>query len=479
MLGNRCEVSHLGLNGVLSCPIWDSSEPGGETNQQLSNGTGIANNLPVTLCLASLLALLLAPGDATQLTAKPDSSTVSASPTSSLDAQSPDGGPKLTIEQALELAEKYSPILSGASAQVAGARAAIQTASAYFNPRIYTFQGKQSARPVANPGVPGLLQQYGVSQIVELPNVRRTRIRVADLGRASSETGIAAVRLAVRADVKHAFYEVLRRREEISHAEENLRLLEDLRRRTGVQVNVGEAAKLELTRAEAEIAIGQNAVKTARLLYVAGLSALRAVVSAPLADNVFPEGTLDPFASLPALDKAREDMLANHPVMVQARTEVERARAQMESEKAQRLPEFTLDASYSIQPDLRYSQFGFSIPVPLVNRRKGPIAEAAAAVTRAEATLNQRRLELSASLESAYGQYLVADQQVRSFESGALRQANSAVEAAQAAYRLGARGIIEVLDAQRVLQRVRGDLLDAQYERENALIGLQELGAVK
>ncbi len=332
----------------------------------------------MTLCLASLLALLLAPGDATQLTAKIDNATAGDSQTSIVDPQIPDGGPKLTIDEALELAEKYSPILQGASSQVQGARAAIQTASAYINPRVYTFQGKQSSRPVANPGVPGLLQQYGVSQMIELPNVRRTRIRVADLGRASSETGVAAVRLAVRADVKHAFYEVLRRREEISHAEENLHLLEDLRRRTGVQVNVGEAAKLELTRAEAEIAIGQNAVKTARLLYVAGLSALRAAVSAPLAENVFPEGRLNTSVALPDLDRAREDMLASHPVMVQARTEVERARAQMESEKAQRLPEFSLDASYSIQPDLRYSQFGFSIPLPLVNRRKGPIAEAAA-----------------------------------------------------------------------------------------------------
>jgi len=433
----------------------------------------------VTLCLASLLAVLLAPGDATQLTGKFDSGKVLEAQASAADPQSPIAGPKLTIDQALELAEKYSPILSGASAQVAGARAAIQTASAYINPRIYTFQGKQSSRPVANPGVPGLLQQYGVSQMIELPNVRRTRIRVADLGRASSEIGMAVIRRAVRADVKHAFYDVLRRREEISHAEENLQLLEDLRRRTRVQVNVGEAAKLELTRAEAEIAMGQNAVKTARLFYVAGLSALRAAVSAPLADNFFPEGTLDTSVSLPELDKAREDMLANHPVMVQARTEVERAKAQMESEKAQRLPEFSLDASYSIQPDLRYSQFGFSIPIPLVNRRKGPIAEAAAAVTRTEATLNQHRLELTASLESAYGQYLVADQQVKAFEAGALRQANAAVEAARAAYRLGARGIIEVLDAQRVLQRVRGDLLDAQYERENAFINLQELGAVR
>ncbi|MFL6417271.1 MAG: TolC family protein, partial [Bryobacteraceae bacterium] len=262
-------------------------------NQQLSNGLRIAHMTRVTLCLASLFALLLAPGDASQISTKLDNSNKSAAQVSAPDQPVPDGGPKLTIEEALELAEKYSPILQGASSQVQGARAAIQTASAYLNPRIYTFQGRQTARLVANPGVPGLLQQYGVTQSIELPNVRRTRIRVADLGRMSSEIGVSAVLLAVRADVKRAFYDVLRRREEISHAEENLHILEDLRRRTGVQVTVGEAAKLELTRAEAEIAIGQNTVKTARLLYVAGLSALRAAVSAPLADNVFPEGSLN------------------------------------------------------------------------------------------------------------------------------------------------------------------------------------------
>src|SRR3982751_2700897 len=431
------------------------------------------------LCLASLFALLLAPGDALQLTSTSGSPSVQGAQTSASDPQVPNGGPKLTIDQALELAEKYSPVLQGASAEVQGARAAIQTASAYPNPRTYFYQGKQASRPIANPGVPGLLQQYGISQIVELPNVRRTRIRVANLTRMSSEVGVAAVRLAVLADVKRAFYEVLRRREEIAHAQENLQILEELRRRTGVQVTVGEAAKLELARSEAEIAIGQNTVRAARLLYIAGLSALRASVSAPLADNVFPEGSLNTTLALPSLDTAREQMLTNHPVMVQARTEIERARAQLESEKAQRVPEFTVDLNYNIQPDIRFSQFGFSIPVPLVNRKKGPIGEAAAAIARAEATSNQHRLELTAALESAYGQYLVADQQVRSFESGALRQANAAVEAAQAAYRLGARGIIEVLDAQRVLQKVRGELLDAQYERENALINLQELGAVK
>src|SRR5206468_4531393 len=175
-----------------------------------------------TPCRATMLALLLAPGDATQISSKVETPPSQQVQTSIPDGQIPEGGPKLTINEALDLAEKSSPILQSAAAQVQGARAGIQTASAYPNPRVYFFEGRQTARPVLNPGVPGLLQQYGISQSIELPNVRRTRIRVADLGRLSSEVGVAAVRLAVLADVKRAFYDVLRRREEISHAQENL-----------------------------------------------------------------------------------------------------------------------------------------------------------------------------------------------------------------------------------------------------------------
>src|SRR5690349_12411688 len=120
----------------------------------------IAQMITVTLRLASLLALLLAPGDAAQLNSKVQSPSVQDTrSTITNDPQIPDTGPKLTIDQALELAEKHSPILQGASAQVQGARAAIQTASAYPNPRSYFYQGKQASRPITNPGVPGLLQQ--------------------------------------------------------------------------------------------------------------------------------------------------------------------------------------------------------------------------------------------------------------------------------------------------------------------------------
>ena len=46
---------------------------------------------------------------------------------------------------------------------------------------------------------------------------------------------------------------------------------------------------------------------------------------------------------------------------------------------------------------------------------------------------------------------------------------------AEAAYRFGERGILDVLDAQRVLRGVRADLLQARFQLQTARISLEQL----
>ncbi len=142
------------------------------------------------------------------------------------------------------------------------------------------------------------------------------------------------------------------------------------------------------------------------------------------------------------------------------------------------MPQPVLRTEYERQPDLGYIRVGVYFPLPLWNRRKGEIGQAVAAVRQASATADQRRLEITAELERAYGQYQIASQQVAAFEQGILLGAEAALRAAEAAYRFGERGIIEVLDAQRVLRGARMDFLNAQFDRQAALIELERLRAV-
>jgi cobalt-zinc-cadmium efflux system outer membrane protein len=72
----------------------------------------------------------------------------------------------------------------------------------------------------------------------------------------------------------------------------------------------------------------------------------------------------------------------------------------------------------------------------------------------------------------------VATQQIQAFEGGLLRQAEDALRVAEAAYRFGERGFIDVLDAQRVLRAVRLDFLAARAAQRAAAIEIEQLRAV-
>jgi cobalt-zinc-cadmium efflux system outer membrane protein len=328
-----------------------------------------------------------------------------------------------------------------------------------------------------NAAVPGVLHGLNFSQPVELPSVRSTRIRAAQVRQQTTQHALAETRLSVRGYVKQAFNEALRRKREVELSKGNLDLLEDLRRRIKVQVDVGEAAKLELTRAEAEVASARIAVQSAELRQSAAMSALYAAVGAPLG-KVELEGEPQRTQILPTLEELQEDMLRKHPSLALAESQTRYAEANLESEKAQRLPQPSFWMDWFQQPEAAQYRFGVTITLPVWDRRQGPIAEAQASRREATAIASQRCVELLSALERAYNLYQVATQQLQIFEEGTLLQAAAAVEAAQAAFKFGERGILEVLDAQRVLRAARLDFLNAQFDRQQALIELEQLRAI-
>jgi outer membrane protein, heavy metal efflux system len=380
---------------------------------------------------------------------------------------------RITLDRALELAELGSPLLRVAGAQIDAAGAGIVTARAYPNPEIAGMAGRQRARVAGVP--PGGYYAFSFSQPLELPSIRQTRLRVAELTLESTGFARSEARLAVRSAVKQAFFDCLRRGGEITLARENLDLIEDLRRRIEIRVSVGEAGKLELVRADAEVATTRTVVRSAQLRRMNAVAALRAAMNAPADSDLEPEGALSPPAVLPALDALREEVLANFPALALARAEIRRAEARLASEIALRKPQPALISEYESEPEIHTFRFGVAIPIPGWNKRKGPIAEAEASLRQMRALADLRRLEITAALEAAYGRYQVGNQQVAAFEQGALKQAEAALKGAEAAYQFGERGILEVLDAQRVLRAVRLDHLNAQFDRQSALIELEQL----
>jgi outer membrane protein, heavy metal efflux system len=382
----------------------------------------------------------------------------------------------LSLEQALSQAEQYSPLLKASQAEIEAAQAGIITARTYLNPELNLLDGHQSIRLPTS--VAGMVQHYGVSQRIELPFQRRARIKAASIGHESSEFGLEERKLEIKGAVKQAFYTVLRHKQELEVARQNLATVEDFRHRIEVQVTTGEAAKLELTRADAELATARNIATSAELQVRTATSALRAIIGAESTSAIEPRGILSKVPRLLPLADLLKKVLNLHPAFAQAKTEVRRSEAILSAERTLRVPQPVAIAEYEQQPDLRFYRVGFALPIPIFDRRQGPIREAEARVRQTNSLVDQQRLELTSALETAYGQFQIANQQVLALESGALRQAEAAVGAAEAAYKFGERGIIDVLDAQRVLRGVRLDYLGAQFDRQAALIELEQLRAL-
>ncbi|MBN8731660.1 MAG: TolC family protein [Acidobacteria bacterium] len=381
----------------------------------------------------------------------------------------------LTLEQALALAEENHPKLKAGSARIDAAAAGLTTARAYPNPEAMAQGGGQTYRVPGN--VSGFVQSYSISQPLELGQLRPARIGLAERTREVSAQELAATRLSVLAAVRRAFFQALRFQGEIEILRENLRTVEEFRERIKVRVDVGEAGRLELYRADAELATARAAVLSAQLRSVTALSQLRGAVAAPLGDSITLAGSLDPDAQLPAMEQLRQEVLDRHPDLARAKLEIRRSEARLSYETAQRRPQPSIVAGVDRPPDVPIYRAGISIPLPFWNRREGQIAEAVAETRVAAAEADARRNELLAAMEGAYGRYQLATQQLMTYQEGVLRAGEEGLRAAEAAYRLGERGILDVLDAQRVLRTVRLELHHAQFDRQAALIDLDEARA--
>ncbi len=143
--------------------------------------------------------------------------------------------------------------------------------------------------------------------------------------------------------------------------------------------------------------------------------------------------------------------------LAQARAEVRRAEARLATERALRVPQPTLRRGRATRSPRRETRCSASrVPIPLFDRRQGPIGEAAAAVgvAAAEAEPAPARAGRRAR-ERLQRATRSPREQIAAFEGGLLKQADAALRVAESAYRFGERGFIEVLDAQRVLRAGR------------------------
>ncbi|SPA51695.1 TolC family protein [Cupriavidus taiwanensis] len=382
-------------------------------------------------------------------------------------------GPAYSLPRLLDLAQSTNKGVAAAEANVDAASAAISSARAYPNPQVEVMYGRLSGK---QPGVTsGNAPSYAVVQKFDYPHQRSLREAMASRGLESSQAVRQGFRADLAARVKTAYYDVLRRESELHAAEEDLAMMRQIHSRARLRVEVGEAPRYELIKAETELLASQKSQQTAELRVNQAKAALRQQVGGAMPGQFSLAGTLGQAPDVPPLPALRDTMTAGNAELVQRRMELERAQLGVDYQKSLRWPEVALRASTDRQPDNNVSQIGLILTIPLWDRRSGPVGEATAQATQARSALEMREFELTQELEAAYRQYEINQAQVTALESGIVREAESALGVAEAAYRFGERGILDYLDAQRVLRGARNELIAAQYDLQLAAIQIEKL----
>ena len=349
-----------------------------------------------------------------------------------------------------------------AQAQLRAAEAGITSAAAYPNPELEWQSGQDRARVAGVTA--GASRAVYLSQRIENPALRSARTGAAAAGVDVSRSSLERVRADVAARMRVRAYEMLLRQAEAKAAASDLTLLEGARSRVKVRVEVGEAPRFELIKADSEVLAARSRSEAAELNAQRARLALTQLAGGQLpVDFEIGASLLDP-VSLPSLATLKTDAIEANPDIAGLQAELTRAQLRTSQERATVLPSLQIKVGQLQDAELRSHVAGVSLAIPLFDQRRGPIAEAVAETERLRAQLAYRRFEITQQLESAWQAKQIAARQVEMYEGGVVKEAESALRVAQAAYRFGERGLLDVLDAQRVLRSVRAELLQARFE---------------
>ena len=373
----------------------------------------------------------------------------------------------ISIPALQRLGLEANGLIRAATSRVDAAKAGVISAGAFPNPELEFVGGHNRSRAIG----PISGNTYGayISQRIENPFLRSARIGSAEAIVEATQAGLDRSRADLAAALRVRAYELLLR-QEIAKVESGvLELMQEIRRRVQVGVETGESARFELIKADAEVLTAKSRKETALLDSLRARVNLIKLTAGALTNSFEIKASLLDHENLPPLEALREEVQVANPDVSRLLAELNSAYLTTKKERAAVLPSLQLKFGQQRDPEFAYNVASLNFEIPLFDRRHGPIAVAVSESERLKETLDYRRFEISQLLESSWQRKKIAERRIEMFETGIINQAESALRVAQAAYRFGERGLLDVLDAQRVLRSVRADLLQARYEYQMAV----------
>jgi multidrug efflux system outer membrane protein len=376
--------------------------------------------------------------------------------------------------------------LKVAAARVAQARALVGVANAERIPQVNAGFGPSRIKPSGAPATTTWRGLVTASYEVDLFGRISDGVNAARSDYEGIQAAFQSVQLALQADVAQTYFALRQTDEELALLRDTLKLREDSVRLLQRRFDLGEINELDLSRAKTELATARSdsiALERQRAQLEHGLAVLLGKAPAVFGLAAAPLATVLPVipAGLPS------SLLERRPDVAAASRGMAAANARIGVAKAAFFPVLRLTAqggyeSGELNDLFKWSSrtwalgplFGTILTMPIIDggRNQANLERSYAVLEESVASYRQQVLVAFSEVEDNLVNVRTLDDQGQATRD-AVASASRAFTIAQARYRAGATGYLDVIDSQRSLlsvQRLETQIKGARATSTVALI---------
>ena len=317
------------------------------------------------------------------------------------------------------------------------------------------------------------------SQSLPGPGKRALRAEVAGKETEIAKAQLEAKKREVTAQVRRAFYDLLRSQDELVLHDDQAALARQAVEEARIKYVVGKVPQQDVLKAQ--IALTKLVEHLVMLQQEGGLatSRLNFLLGRDPASPIAVEGQYAPPDTLPPLLELERLALNNRPELAAASSAILQGEALAKLAQKGYSPDYNLSAGYMLMPDgARYRNSymaELSVTLPWLNRKRhdAEIAEAQAQVTAEQAEYDYQRSVVFQEIQEALVRAQSAKRLVNLYRNTLRPQAQASLKAAVSAYQADRTDFLNLLESQNTTLDVELAYYRSASELEASLADLE------
>jgi len=404
-----------------------------------------------------------------------------AHPSSAMESNSP--AQKLSVAQAREIAFERNWDLLAAKSGIDAAAAQLIVAKEFPNPTASLSTAYIGSSKAATVLGNGFWQRsydtiFAVNQLIEIAGKRHDRQRTARQGVFGAKARFYDAKRTLDQGVTKAFIAALLAEENVGILNESSHLLRHEADIAGARFKAGDLSDSDTKQIEINAEQYELQAKSAEATAVQARIAVEVLMGIRQPKgNYLSAGSLGdlladplPSASPAGPDAARPDVLA-------AEADLKGAKANLQLQRAMRIPDPTVMIQYEHQPPNFGPPedtigVGISFPLPLWNLNGGNIKAAQASVDQFMTAAGKVRTQMHADISNAESEYGEAHARWLSYRDKTAPKSTKVRESVAFAFEKGGASLVDLLDAERTDNDIRLATVQAMSDTASAMADL-------